>query len=200
MQHYFIAKQHEKQDYFLFEEELYGIKFKFHSCSDVFSKNNIDYGSKVLIQSILQNKDTFKGKILDVGCGYGAISIVLEKFLTQSRFVLVDINATAVELAIQNKKSNNSNNVENIFVSDLYSCVDTKFNHIISNPPIKTGKSTLIDLIEKGYDRLEDGGTMTLVIKKNYGADSAKKFMESIFHNASILDRDKGYYILHSKK
>lgn len=200
MHHYFIAQKHNESDYFLFQEQFNGVNFQFHSCSDVFSKNSIDYGSKVLIQSIIQNKDLFEGSILDVGCGYGTISIVLDKFLPNATFTLIDVNKTAVELSKQNVVSNKSKNIDKIFDSDLYSEVHTKFQHIISNPPIKTGKAVLIRLIEEGYTILDDGGTMTLVIKKNYGADSAKKKMETIFNNCTILKRDKGYYILHSKK
>ena len=200
MRHYFIAENHKESDYFSFTENVEGKNFTFNSCNDVFSKNCVDYGTKVLIKTIIKNSSKFTGSILDVGCGYGALSIVLEKYLNNSKFTLIDVNSTAVELANKNKVTNKSLNIEQIFISDLYSNVNSTFDHIISNPPIKTGKQVLIDLITQGYELLNKNGSMTLVIKKNYGADSAKKLMESIFGNAEVLERDKGYYILYSKK
>lgn len=200
MRHYFIAESHTKDDYFTFTENVQGITFCFDSCNDVFSKNCVDYGTKVLIGTIVKNATLYSGTVLDVGCGYGALSIVLEKCLKNCTFTLCDINSTAIELAKKNKVNNNSSNIVEIFESDLYANVNGTFDHIISNPPIKTGKSVLINLIEQGYNKLNVNGSMTLVIKKNYGADSAKKLMESLFKNCQILNRDKGYYILYSKK
>lgn len=200
MRHYFISESHTKEDYFTFDEKVQGIGFSFDSCNDVFSKNCVDYGTKVLISTIVKHKDRYSGSVLDMGCGYGALSVVLDKCLDNCTFTLCDVNSTAVELANKNKIRNKSRNIVDIFESDLYTNVNGAFDHIISNPPIKTGKSVFINLITEGYERLNNGGSMTLVIKKNYGADSAKKLMETLFHNSEILNRDKGYYILYSKK
>ena len=200
MRHYFISELHTKDDYFTFNEKVQGIDFCFNSCNDVFSKNCVDYGTKVLIDAIVKNSTMYNGTVLDVGCGYGALSIVLEKFLKNCTFSLCDVNSTAVELAKQNVLKNNSTRIVNVVESDLYANIDGTFDHIVSNPPIKTGKAVLLNLINEGYNKLNVGGSMTLVIKKNYGADSTKKLMESLFNNSQILNRDKGYYILYSKK
>ena len=200
MRHYFINESHTKEDYFAFNENVQGISFSFDSCNDVFSKNQVDYGSKVLIDAVIKHKDRYNGSILDVGCGYGAISIVLSKCLPECNFTLCDINSTAVELAKKNKIKNNCKNILDIFESDLYNNIDGTFDHIVSNPPIKTGKQVLIDLITTGYEKLNVGGSMTLVIKKNYGADSAKKKMMEVFGNCEIVERNKGFYVLVSVK
>lgn len=200
MRHYFIAEAHTDSDYFTFEENFEGKNFIFNSCNDVFSKNCVDYGTKVLIKSIIKNSSNYFGDVLDVGCGYGALSIILEKYLKNCKFTLIDVNSVAVDLAKKNKLANNSSNIKNIFESDLYSNVSGTYSHIVSNPPIKTGKSVLINLITQGFNLLNIGGSMTIVIKKNYGADSAKNLMKNTFGNAEVLERDKGYYILYSKK
>lgn len=200
MRHYFINTNHTSNDYFTFEEMFKDCKFRFKSCNDVFSKNMLDYGSLCLVNNILKDSAIFKGNILDVGCGYGAISILLDRFLEDAKFTLVDINSTAVALSKENVTLNHSKNIVDVFESDVYSNVLGVFDHIVSNPPIKTGKQVLIDLITKAYDHLNTNGTITIVIKKNYGADSAKDLMNKVFGNALVLDRDKGYYILRSKK
>ena len=159
MRHYFIAESHSDDDYFTFEENFNGDKFIFNSCNDVFSKNCVDYGTKVLIKTIIKNSSNYFGDVLDVGCGYGALSIILEKYLKNCNFTLIDINSEAIKLAKKNKIENKSNNIKDIFESDLYSNVTNSYSHIISNPPIKTGKTVLINLITQGYEILNNGGS-----------------------------------------
>lgn len=200
MRHYFVASNHDKSEYFTFREEFGGKSFIFNSCPDVFSKNQLDYGSLVLVKSILDHKDVFQGKIMDMCCGYGTIAILLSKFI-DANYYLSDINSTAVELAKKNVKENNCNiSIEKIYTGDLFENVSENFNHIVSNPPIKVGKKYLLDFVDGSYEHLENSGTLTLVIKKNLGADSLKKHLNLKFGNCEVWERDKGYYILHSKK
>ena len=51
--------------------------FTFFSDLGVFSKNKIDYGSKLLLNTILKNNPSENQKILDIGCGYGFLGICL---------------------------------------------------------------------------------------------------------------------------
>lgn len=200
MRHYFVACSHKESEYFTFTEQFNNVNFTFKSCPDVFSKNQLDYGSLVLVENILEREELFGGKIMDMCCGYGTIGILLSKFLS-AEYYLSDVNSTAVELAKVNAKLNKTNiHEDNIFVSDLFEQIDINFNHIVSNPPIKVGKKVLLAFVDGSYEHLEVGGTLTLVIKKNLGADSLKKYLIEKFGNAEIWDRDKGYYILHSKK
>ena len=197
MRHYFIAKEHKSSDYFTFDTNFNGKKFTFKSCSDVFSKNELDYGSLVLVRTIIKHKDEFSGNALDMCSGYGTIGILLSHFI-DCNFDMCDINSTAVDLAIYNAKINNSK--INVFESDMFARVEKKYNHIVSNPPIKTGKAKLFEFVDGALEHLELNGTLTLVIKKNLGEESLKKYIISKFGNCEILERDKGYYILHTIK
>lgn len=200
MRHYFVPSEHKAEDYFEFSAEFMGKRFTFKSCPDVFSKNQLDYGSLVLVKSIIEHKELFSGKIMDMCCGYGTIAILLSNFITAD-YYLSDINSTAVDLAKYNvSKSAKSIDINNIFVGNLFESVDQTFNHIVSNPPIKVGKKYLLDFINQSFEKLEDNGTITVVIKKNLGAGSLKDYMTELFGNCEIWERDKGYYILHSKK
>ncbi len=200
MRHYFIASEHKPEDYFEFSENFLGKKFTFTSCSDVFSKEQLDYGSLVLVKSIIEHKEIFSGKIMDMCCGYGTIAILLSNYI-DAEYYLSDINSTAVELAKINVKQNAKGIEENnIFEGDLFEKITTNFNHIVSNPPIKVGKKYLLAFVEQSYHNLERDGTLTLVIKKNLGASSLKDYLTELFGNCEIWERDKGYYILHSKK
>lgn len=198
MRHYFITSNHEKSDYFKFEDTFLDKKFIFNSCDDVFSKDRLDYGSLVLVKTIIENKDLFSGKIIDMCCGYGTIGILLNKFLKLS-IDMCDINELAIDLAKLNVKENDVN-IDNVFVSDMWGSVDCKYNHIVSNPPIKSGKAKLLEFVDGSYDYLLEGGTLTIVIKKNLGAGSLKEYIKNLYGNCEILERDKGYYILHANK
>ena len=66
---------------------------------------------------------------------------------------MCDINATAVELAMENAKTNGTN-ITQIFESNLYEEVEKMYNHIVSNPPIKVGKKVLLDFIDGSYKHL----------------------------------------------
>lgn len=81
---------------------------------------------------------------------------------------------TKQRLNLQNKNSK-LNNVETmVFESNLYDNVDKKYNHIVTNPPIKAGKETLFKVVSGAKEVLEQNGTITLVIKKKHGMESLK--------------------------
>ncbi|MGT2907873.1 class I SAM-dependent methyltransferase [Streptococcus dentiloxodontae] len=173
---------------------LLGQDFRFYTDAGVFSKKMVDYGSQVLLNAL----DLKKGKsLLDVGCGYGPLGISLSK-VQRVHSTMVDINSRAVELA---KKNAERNDVKaDIYQSNIYNQVTGTFDYIISNPPIRAGKQVVHEIIEKSINFLNPKGSLTIVIQKKQGAPSAKAKMESVFGNAAIIKKDKGYYIIQSEK
>ena len=174
--------------------ELLGHKMTFLTDAGVFSKKMIDFGSQLLLKCLEVEKDE---RVLDVGCGYGPLGLSLVKAYGVQA-TMVDINNRALDLARQNAERNK---VEaRIFQSNIYEQVEGKFDHVISNPPIRAGKQVVHEIIEKSRDFLKDGGDLTIVIQKKQGAPSAKSKMEDVFGNCEIIKKDKGYYILRSVK
>lgn len=200
MEHYFINKEHKEGDYFKFEAKFLDKNYIFNSCSDIFSKNELDYGSLVLVKTVLKHFPDFEGNVLDMCAGYGTIGILLSQNLPNTKFSLAEINKTGIELSKKNVKENKCLNIENIVESNLFENITEKFDMIVSNPPIKVGKQILFQFATDSYEFLNNGGNLVLVIKKNLGADSLKKHLISIYGNCEILNRDKGYYILKSTK
>ncbi len=195
--HYFLNTEHRKEDYFSFTDYFMGDSYTFESCADIFSKDNFDYGTTTLLKTVFNNV-TLNGTVLDVGCGYGIIGILIKKYYPNLNVKMLDINKNAVMLSCKN--ANNIGVKVDVFDSNLYDNVNFKVNHIVTNPPIKAGKQNLFNVVIGAKDVLEPNGTITLVIKKKHGIESLKNKMNEIFGNVKILNRDKGYYILHSEK
>ena len=172
--------------------DLLGEKMTFLTDAGVFSKKMVDFGSQLLLKCLEVNQGE---TVLDVGCGYGPLGLSLAKAYGVQA-TMVDINNRALDLARQNAERNK---VEaKIFQSNIYEQVEGKFDHVISNPPIRAGKQVVHEIIEKSKDVLETGGDLTIVIQKKQGAPSAKSKMEDVFGNCEVVKKDKGYYILRS--
>lgn len=197
MEHYFIDKPHTKEDFFEFTETFNGKTFSFKSCDSIFSKDRIDYGTGVLLNAVLKRE--INGKVLDIGCGYGAIGIVLSSFL-DVKVTMTDINQTAVELSKHNVIKNHLKNVKEIYLSNGYENINETFDYIVTNPPIKAGKENLLNILMGAFEHLNKGGKLFFVIKKKHGEDSVRKKLATIYSSVEIIKRDSGYYILECVK
>lgn len=196
--HYYTNQPDVAHNRKQWEFPLRGKNFKFITDSNVFSKATVDFGSRVLIDAF-DDAALPEGPILDVGCGYGPMGLSLAH--ATSRFVeMVDVNERAVELTKENAALNGISHIK-AYPSYIYEAVETSdFAAVISNPPIRAGKSVVHEIISGAYDKLVDGGTLTIVIQKKQGAPSAQKKMEEVFGNAEIVTKEKGYFIIVSEK
>lgn len=178
--------------------ELKNQVFHFETDTHVFSRKTIDYGTRVLIDTF-NGKELPEGDMLDVGCGYGPIGLTLAS--VTGRFVeMVDVNQRAIGLAKENAKRNHIKNVD-IHYSNIYDELNrSHYAAIISNPPIRAGKTVVHNILSGAHQLLESKGTLTVVIRKKQGAPSAEKKMKEVFGNVEIVTRDKGYYVLRSTK
>ena len=113
--------------------------YEFLSDNGVFSKSKIDFGSITLIETYLKNRKDIQS-FLDVGCGYGFLSIVLSKELNVCGMG-VDVNLRALELAEENAKLNQVS--VSFKESNIYENVKENFDLIITNPPIRAGKQVV---------------------------------------------------------
>lgn len=196
MSHYFINDPSVKDEYKQFNIELNKQSFTFQTNSGVFSKNGLDFGTKLLLEAI-EVKDEYT-KILDMGCGYGPIGIFIAKENPKVKMVMADINQRALAQAKVNLKLNQ---VEaEIVESNLFSNISENFDMIITNPPIRTGKQNVFKLYEDAYENLNTNGQLWIVIQKKQGAPSTIEKMKELFGNCEIVTKKKGYYILSSTK
>ena len=194
MEHYFTNNQNLKSEIRTIDFENKGIVFTFFSDLGVFAKNKIDYGSKVLVQEIIKNTKN-KTSILDVGCGYGFIGIVLSKILN-SKVTMIDINKRAVHLCLKNIEKNKVNG--EAFVSDIYDNVHEKYDLVVTNPPIRAGKKVVLNILKEAKDYLNKNGELWFVIRKDQGVKSVIKEISDTYMT-EVIRKDKGFYIVRAK-
>lgn len=196
-EHYYSAKPTTAHELNQIQVKLRGKDFTFITDAGVFSKKEIDFGSKLLIETmVIERKD----KVLDVGCGYGPIGISAALLADQGHVTMVDINERAVLLSRDNAKRNGFNNVT-VLQSDLLAQVaEYKFNSILTNPPIRAGKTIVHEIFAQAYKALAPGGQLWVVIQKKQGAPSAFTKLEILFGNVVEVTKDKGYRIFKATK
>lgn len=198
MSHYFENDKNLKSEIRELSYKYNSSFFIFYSDNGVFSKNNIDYGSKLLIETYLKENDINEKRVLDVGCGYGFLGIMISR-VTDSYVEMIDINKRAVHLTNMNIKRYKDFKGKT-YVSNVYENVEGKYDIIITNPPIRIGKEKLLEILIGAFDHLEDNGLLYYVIRKDQGALSIKKILEENSINVEIINRDKGYFIYRAKK
>ncbi len=172
-----------------------GRDFKFLTDNGVFSKDRIDFGSRLLLESIPQNE--VGAKVLDVGCGYGTIGIVINK-LTGATVDMVDVNRRAIHLALRNIKENDCSNI-NAFLSNCYESVNCIYDTIITNPPIRAGKGVVYEIVMGANRFLNDSGKLFLVVRKEQGAKSLISKLNEVY-NVEIIEKKSGYFIIKCSK
>lgn len=174
------------------EAFVLGKKFLFLTDNGVFSKDGLDFGSRLLLEAI--PLEEVGGKILDVGCGYGVLGIVLAK-ITSQKVDMIDVNLRALHLAKRNAKLNQVEQFVSIFESNCYSNISEKYSTIITNPPIRAGKKVVYDIVENARNYLKPEGRLFLVIRKEQGAKSLISDLEKLY-TVEVLAKKKGFFII----
>lgn len=195
--HYFMERPGAEHDLRIIRESLRGFDFEFWTDAGVFSKERVDFGSRLLIETMEIPQES---RVLDVGCGYGPIGIAAAKMAMRGSVLMIDINERAVELAARNIQRNRLQNAE-ARVSNLFENVhEESFDRILTNPPIRAGKQVVHAVFEGAAKRLSAEGELWVVIQKKQGAPSARKKLGELFEEVEDRAKDAGYRIFCCKK
>ncbi|MBN6187455.1 class I SAM-dependent methyltransferase [Aneurinibacillus sp. BA2021] len=198
MEHYYTNQPGADSKEQSFTFELRGREFRFITDRGVFSKNRIDFGSVLLIET-MEIKDGMN--VLDVGCGYGPIGLTAASLTPSGSVLMLDVNERAVSLANRNLALNGCTNAQAI-VSDQFSAVPSnrQFDVIVTNPPIRAGKQVVHGILERAHDYLVPGGSLWVVIQKKQGAPSALAKLQELYSEVQEAAKKKGYSIFQAKK
>lgn len=197
MSHYFEDTRHLKSNRKDFSFRFWCFNYSFVSDNGVFSKEELDEGTRILLETALENK--LEGKVLDLGCGIGPVGVVVKHNFPNCEVEMVDVNPRALELAKENAKRNHVDT--KIYLSDAFENIETRdFSAILVNPPIRAGKAVIYKMFDQSIQHLKENGCLWVVMRKSHGALSAKKKLEEIYGNCEIVNREKGFYILCSRK
>ena len=194
MSHYFENDQNLPSNLKKTTTNIFNQNFIFYTDNGVFVKHGLDYGSRLLLESLPYEE--LKGPVLDVGCGYGVLGIIISK-LTNLEVDMIDVNKRALHLSKRNIKENGCTNI-NTFLSDCYQNVTRKYKTIITNPPIRAGKKIVYDILLNARNNLDPDGILYLVIRKEQGAKSAISDLKK-YYDVSIVRKSKGFYIISAK-
>lgn len=169
--------------------------FIFTTDNGVFSKDYLDYATSLLLKNIEIGENI--QNILDVGCGYGPIGIILNKIYGKN-ITMIDINPRALSLAERNVSINKAN--AKVLKSNCLENVDETFDMIITNPPIRAGKEVIYKIFDQSFEKLNVNGELWIIIQYNHGAPSAIKKLKTIFDRCETVYKKKGFYILKCTK
>lgn len=195
MSQYFTNDENLKSEYRNIIYKYKDYTFNFTSDLGVFSKDRVDYASKLLVENYFKvgRKNV---NVLDVGCGYGFIGITVSKIMN-SKVDMIDVNKRAVHLSNLNIKNMNVNAIS--FISDIYSNIDKKYDVIISNPPIRAGKKVYMNIINNAANYLNDDGEFYFVMNKDHGAKNVIEKIKNVY-DINVLDKNKGFFVILCKK
>jgi 16S rRNA (guanine1207-N2)-methyltransferase len=166
--------------------------------SGVFSPGRLDPGTRLLLDVAPDPPAT--GDLLDLGCGYGALALVLATRAPAARIWAVDTNRRAIALCEQNASTASLANVRCVAVGEASETADHllpgRFDLIWSNPPIRIGKPALHALLSGWLARLAPGAAAYLVVQRNLGSDSLQRWLEGAGWTARRFAARAGYRVL----
>jgi 16S rRNA (guanine1207-N2)-methyltransferase len=196
-EHYFDALPKSEAKLGLIRTTLRGNSFEFLTASSVFSKKQVDLGTRLLIEAAALPE---AGAVLDVGCGYGAVGIAVAASNPRLNVVMTDVNTRAVRLAKQNTEKNKVQNTK-VRCGYLYEPVkDLAFNCVLSNPPVSAGMETVKAIITQAPQVMTHNATFQMVIRSKIGAKTLPSVFNEAFGNCMVLKRKSGYRVLLAKK
>ena len=201
MEQYFTNNPDLKSEIRTIIYKYKGHTLNFYSDNGVFSKNKIDFGSNLLLETLFEKYKNINNEnlnILDVGCGYGLLGISMAKILG-TKATLCDVNKRALHLAKKNADVNSVSSLVQVIESNVYENITDIYDLIITNPPIRAGKEIVYSILDGARDYLKEGGELWMVIRKDQGAKSTMKHLEENY-KCELVEKSKGFYIIKAEK
>jgi 16S rRNA G1207 methylase RsmC len=174
-----------------FSTRVWGHDLTFSTDTGVFARGRLDLGTSVLFRATEPPGD---GRLLDLGCGYGAIACALAAASGEAEVMAIDVNNRALALTAANARRNGLASVRALRPEQVPDAAI--FDQIWSNPPIHAGKTALHDLLLRWLPRLSPDGLAHLVVGRNLGADPLARWLQDQGYDCTRLGSAKGFRVL----
>lgn len=171
-----------------------GVALTFQTDAGVFSKGEVDTGTRLLLEAL---PEEMSGEILDLGCGWGVIGISIAKKWPGTRVTMADVNTRALDLSRENAKRNGAE-VTCVESDGMAELAEKTFDAVVTNPPIRAGKQVIYRMFADAAARLKPGGALYLVIRKQQGAESCMKYLQTIYDTVEKLDKSGGFWVINA--
>ena len=191
-QHYFTARPDLPHRPGLVHVVLPDVHLELRTDAGMFSPGRLDAGTRLLLETA--PPPPAAGDLLDLGCGYGPLALVLAARSPGATIWAVDVNERALELCAGNAQRAGLPNVRCAAPDDP--ALPARFGLIWSNPPIRVGKTVLHGLLASWLSRLAPGAAAYLVVQRNLGADSLQRWLAEAGWPAGRLAARGGYRVL----
>lgn len=163
--------------------------------SGTFSPDWLDKATRILLDEA--PLPTSAGTFLDLGCGWGPITLALALSAPGSTIWAVDPNSRARELTAANA-SRHRLAVRVAAPDDVPG--ELQFDQIWSNPPIRIGKDALHVLLAMWMPRLHPDGSAYLVVGKNLGADTLQRWLVESGWPSERIASSAGFRVLQVRR
>lgn len=193
--HYFSEDPSSAEKLRRIRVPIAGREVELTTAAGVFSPERLDAGTRVLLAHTPEPPPG--GDFLDLGCGWGPISLELASLSPRARIWAVDVNERSLDLVRRNAEELGLDNINAVRPEDVPE--DVRFRTIRSNPPIRVGKAVLHDLMEMWIPRLDERSDAYLVVKRDLGSDSLQRWLGSTFEHGYSVHRTataKGYRVI----
>ena len=173
-----------------------GVDLSFQTDAGVFSKGEVDTGTRLLLEAL---PEEMSGEILDLGSGWGVIGISIAKKWPETKVTLADVNTRALDLSRENAKRNRAE-VACVESDGMAALAGRTFDAVVTNPPIRAGKQVIYQMFADAANALKPGGALYLVIRKQQGAESCMKYLQTIYDSVEKIDKSGGFWVIQAMK
>jgi 16S rRNA (guanine1207-N2)-methyltransferase len=176
-------------------DQVRGFELRLETQAGVFAHRGLDPGTRLLIETMRVSPTA---RVLDLGCGYGAIGIVAAKLAQRGHVVLVDSDIRATRLAERNLALNEVTNAEVVLGDGTHDLPSgARFDVVASNPPTHSGREVLDDMVAGAHAVLKPGGRLYVVVNRLL---SLRREVGAVFGSVEIAARSKGYIVVEAEK